>query len=305
MNDTITIWTSISYQAVQNFQCVHHRLVTGKCFERHCHRSKLNSWYWQNGLDTGKVSCFWMSFVPGTHFYRQKTKYTQPAAKLVPTTRKNEPSLKFESTSESRRGVGGKPKIVDKRDPSVSNFAWKAFFRWTWTSILLPELGFLNISEYLARCGIQMDPLVNERSWPSGKKPVLCMLGLLSTIIRGRERSDQESVCQEKIALAHEHNWAPITSISACEVDRISARRLGHPARAAFFLDFFSLPPTPRHAGRNTVFNAPWFWKDFQNAMNFQNTKVSFTCAVERSHKSRTSIFSQPIFLSTREILVD
>jgi len=27
-----------------------------------------------------------MSFVPGSHFYRQKTKYTKPAAKLVPTT---------------------------------------------------------------------------------------------------------------------------------------------------------------------------------------------------------------------------
>ena len=31
---------------------------------------KLNSWYWQNSCipDTGKVSGFWMSFVPGTHF---------------------------------------------------------------------------------------------------------------------------------------------------------------------------------------------------------------------------------------------
>jgi len=27
-----------------------------------------------------------MSFLPGTHFYRQKTKYTKPAAKPVPTT---------------------------------------------------------------------------------------------------------------------------------------------------------------------------------------------------------------------------
>jgi len=41
----------------------------------------------------------------------------------------------------------------------------------------------------------------------------------------------------------------------------------------------------------------------FQNARNFQNIKVSFTCTVERSHKSPTSIFSQPIFLSKREIL--
>ena len=35
---------------------------------------------------------------------------------------------------------------------------------------------------------------------------VLCMFGLLSTIIRERERADQESVTHEKIALAHEHN---------------------------------------------------------------------------------------------------
>ena len=39
------------YQVVYNskfyFQCVHHRLVPGKYFERHCHRSKLKSWYWQ------------------------------------------------------------------------------------------------------------------------------------------------------------------------------------------------------------------------------------------------------------------
>jgi len=43
---------------------------------------------WQDGYipDTGKFSDFWISFVPGTHFYRQKTKYTKPAAKPVPTT---------------------------------------------------------------------------------------------------------------------------------------------------------------------------------------------------------------------------
>jgi len=83
-------------------------------------------------------------------------------------------------------------------------------------------LGFLNISEYLAKYGIQMDLLIterslqsgkkpvlcklDERSLQSGKKPVLCKLGLLSTNIRGREQSDQESATNEKIALAHEHN---------------------------------------------------------------------------------------------------
>ena len=143
--------------------------------------------------------------------------------------------------------MGGKPKIVAKRYPSVSNSTWKAFFRWTWTFIFTTwKLGFLNISEYLTRSGIQIDPLITERRWQSGKKHVLCKLGLLSTIIRGRERSDQERGSHEKIALAHEHNWALIMSTSAREVARTSARRLGHPARAVIFLDFFSLPPTPR-----------------------------------------------------------
>jgi len=88
----MTIQTSMLYQVVYNsksyFHCVHHRLVPGKCFERHCHRSKLKSWYWQKKYipDTGKDSGVWMSFVPGTHFYRQKTKYTKPAPNPVPTT---------------------------------------------------------------------------------------------------------------------------------------------------------------------------------------------------------------------------
>jgi len=51
-----------------------------------------------------------------------------------------------------------------------------------------------------------MDPLVTERRQQSGTEPVLCMLGLSSTIIRGMERSDQESITREKIALAHEQN---------------------------------------------------------------------------------------------------
>jgi len=57
-----------------------------------------------------------------------------------------------------------------------------------------------------------MDPLVTERSKQSDnltEKPVLCMLGLLSsesTIIMEREHSDQENANQGKIALAEEHN---------------------------------------------------------------------------------------------------
>jgi len=140
---------------------------------------------------------------------------------------------------------GRQTKDCSQTYPSVSISAWKAFFRWTWNCIFTTwELGFLNISKYLARNGIQMDPLVTERSWQSGKKHVLYMLGLLSTIIRGRERSDQESAYDGKIALAHEHNWVPVTSTSAREVDHTSARRLSHPARAVYFLDFLvCLPP--------------------------------------------------------------
>jgi len=92
---------------------------------------------------------------------------------------------------------------------------------------------YINESEIIQNRGFRST--LNERRWQSGKKPVLCMLGLLSTIIRGREPSDQESVTHEKIALAHEHNWAPITSTSAREVAHTSASRLGHPARGVFF----------------------------------------------------------------------
>ena len=60
--------------------------------------------------------------------------------------------------------MGGEPKIVAKRDPSVSNFAWESIFQMNvdfyFTTL---KLGFLNISEYLSRYGIQMDPSVTER----------------------------------------------------------------------------------------------------------------------------------------------
>jgi len=63
-------------------------------------------------------------------------------------------------------------------------------------------LGFLNIFEYLATYGVEMDPSFAERRQQSEKKPVLCMLGLLSTIIRGREQEYQKSAYDGKIAQA-------------------------------------------------------------------------------------------------------
>jgi len=76
-----------------------------------------------------------------------------------------------------------------------------AFHFTTW------KLGFLNISKYLARYRFQMDPSVAERSWQSGKKPVL---GLLSMIIRGRERPYQEchswKDCPVDLALLNTNN---------------------------------------------------------------------------------------------------
>ena len=93
--NNMTIETSISSQAGKNsrpyFQCVHQRLVPGKRHQRYWHSSKLNSRYWKlvyiPGI--GMVSgFFWifLSFDPGTHFYRKQTKYTTPAANPVRTT---------------------------------------------------------------------------------------------------------------------------------------------------------------------------------------------------------------------------
>ena len=94
----------------------------------------------------------------------------------------------------------------------------------------------VNISEYLVRYGIQMDQTVIERNRQSGKKPVLCMLGmlgLLSTIIRGRERSDPKNASHGKIPLVNEHNLALTMSTSVSGVARISARCFGNLARAS------------------------------------------------------------------------
>ena len=142
---------------------------------------------------------------------------------------------------------------------NLRNMILNIFHCTTW------KLGFLNISEYLATYGIQMDPSVTKRRWKSGKKPVLCMLGLLSTIIRGMERADQESVRHGKIALAHEHNSTLITSTSAREVARTSAKRLGHPAGAGFFFSFLaSLPPLdwlqlPQVSSMKSTTKLSWF----------------------------------------------
>ena len=111
------------------------------------------------------------------------------------------------------------------------NLAQKTWHEW--------KLGFWNISKHPGRYGIQMDPSVTERSRQSGKKPALCTWGLVSTITRGREPSDQESVSNGKITLAREHNWAPITSTSARGVARTSARR---PRPSDPGWEFFRIP---------------------------------------------------------------
>ena len=155
-------------------------------------------------------------------------------------------------------GVGGNRNIVPKPDPLVSNSAWEIIFQikvvlhfTTWI------LGFFNISKYLARYGIQMHPLVTKRRQQSGKKPVLCMWGQLSTIIRGRERVDQYNSYDGKIAQVIWHCWTLITSTSVREVSRTSARRVGHSARAGFFLVLFSLPPSPRGRVRRVLEKIP------------------------------------------------
>jgi len=65
-------------------------------------------------------------------------------------------------------------------------------------------LEYLRISGEIRSLRVEMDPSVTERRQLrlSGKKPVLCMCGLLSTIIRGREQEDPKSAFDGKIAQA-------------------------------------------------------------------------------------------------------
>ena len=98
IGNKMKVETSMTFQVGTNsrpyFQCVHHRLVPGKHPQQHWRNSKLNSSYWQlvNIPDTGMVSVFFwifLIFVPGTHFYRNQTKYTTLAANPVRTTNTN------------------------------------------------------------------------------------------------------------------------------------------------------------------------------------------------------------------------
>jgi len=58
-------------------------------------------------------------------------------------------------------GVGGEPKIVAKRDPSASNSAWESIFQINMDFRFTAwRLGFLNMSEYLARFGIEISQSV-------------------------------------------------------------------------------------------------------------------------------------------------
>jgi len=86
----------------------------------------------------------------------------------------------------------------------VSNFALESIFQMNvecyFTTSILDSL---NISKYLARYGIQMDPSVIERRQQSGKKPwkkaCACRWGLLSTIIRRGSELIQKVPIMERL----------------------------------------------------------------------------------------------------------
>jgi len=93
-------------------------------------------------------------------------------------------------------GLGSKPKIVEFWCPT-----WSLGFRF--------RLGKLFSSERRYGTNGPIGYQIPERSQ---QKEVSSLLGLLSTIIRGGEQSDQESATCRKIILPNEHQWAPITS---------------------------------------------------------------------------------------------
>jgi len=91
------------------------------------------------------------------------------------------------------------------------------------------------------------------------------MLGLLFTIIKERERSDQENANHVKIALVNKHNWATITSTSSCGVTRTSARLFSNSTRAGVFFTRKGLLPTLR--GERGFFGR-------RQQRNFENTTL-------------------------------
>jgi len=157
-------------------------------------------------------------------------------------------SCRSSSTYILQRGVGGKPKILAKRDPSFSNCTWESIFRMNVHFCLLPENWVAWICRKIWRDTVTWTHrLLKEGNYQERRLYYACW-GSYPRFIRGRERADQKSATRGQIVQAISHHRTLITSTSAREVARTSARRLGHPARAGFlYCLFFSLSRTPRY----------------------------------------------------------
>ena len=123
------------------------------------------------------------------------------------------------------------------------NFSGKIFVTNLWSLEI-----FLPLDNLIVRTpppwGFYQDGEIGYWKKVTVKKPVLCMLEQLSTIIRGVERTDQENDYDDgKIP----HCW---TSTSV-EVAHTSASRLCHPARASFVWFFLVRLPPSQHLRNN------------------------------------------------------
>jgi len=156
--------------------------------------------------------------------------------------------------------VGGKPKIVAKRDPWVSNSACESIFQMnvdfhftTW------KLDSLNISEYLRISGEMWYPNGPIGYWK--KVTILkeaCIVHVEAVIhdYQGQGASWSKKChswkdCPGDLTSSNTDNVNFCTRI--CPYQREASRPSG-PSR--FFLDFSSLPPTPQPSAMCTNLQA-------------------------------------------------
>jgi len=106
------------------------------------------------------------------------------------------------------------------------------------------KIGFLEFLRISSEIRYPNGPIGYWKKVTIWKEACIVHVGAVIHDYQGEGASRSKSATHGKIALAHKHNWASITSTSAREVARTSARRLGHPARAGVFLKkIVCLPP--------------------------------------------------------------
>ena len=142
--------------------------------------------------------------------------------------------------------MGGKPKIVAKHDPSVSNSAWKALFRWKLTSILLTENWVSWISPNIWRNTVSKWTYWLLKEGDNLERSCIVHVGAIFHDYQEDGASWSRKCWSWKDC---PDAWAQLSTknVNFCTRSRPYQREASRPSGPGHvFFSFFSQPPTPR-----------------------------------------------------------